>query len=218
MTTALVPTKRAQLKSYEKRITKALASFKAHREEIRECLGSIYDDALWEDDYKTFEAYCRKRWKISLSYAYEIIAWKRVVANFSAIAESGPANEAQARPLAGLPAPQQRKAFAAAKEAAGGEQPTAAQVQDAVDEIDQEMFDALDEADKIAAAKKKEERLANQSKDREKKTAAKVRAMALKGCTKHLRAAERAIRGQPEEVEVGLWIDGGLAALLGTKQ
>jgi hypothetical protein len=46
--------------------------------------GGLYEKAY---GHKSFETYCRERWNLSRSHAYELIDSARVVGNLSAIAD-----------------------------------------------------------------------------------------------------------------------------------
>ena len=85
--------------------------------------------------YGTFEDYCRERWAMARSTAYQMIDAAVVVGNLSAIADIVPITESQARPLASLPPAQQQEAWARAQEIArnDGGKITAAIVQLAVE-------------------------------------------------------------------------------------
>jgi hypothetical protein len=49
-----------------------------------------------------FEDYCRERWGMSRAYAYNVIDAAQVAVAMSAIADTAPANEGQARELVPL--------------------------------------------------------------------------------------------------------------------
>lgn len=76
----------------------------------------IRDERLYRLTYKTFEAYCRKRWNWGHSHAYRQIEAARVVANLSPMGDM-PENERQVRPLASLPPEAQREVWDAAVKA-----------------------------------------------------------------------------------------------------
>lgn len=73
--------------------------------EIGEALLAIRDEKLYRETHSTFEDYCWQRWKLKQSRAYQLIDAAEVIASLksSTIVEL-PKNEAQARPLAALPA------------------------------------------------------------------------------------------------------------------
>lgn len=94
-----------------------------------------------EAGYPTFEDYCARRFQISRGRAYQLVA---AAATTAALAEALPemstavdiplpTSERQVRPLASLEPEQQVEAWSQAVEAAGGSQPTAAQVEAAAD-------------------------------------------------------------------------------------
>jgi len=91
----------------------------------------IRDSRLYRIEYGTFEGYCLEKWKMSKRRANQLVSAASVV---EAISETGtivPTTESQARPLTKLPPEQQPVAWQAAVEKAGGEQPTAKQVEEA---------------------------------------------------------------------------------------
>jgi hypothetical protein len=67
----------------------------------------IRNQRLYRQSYATFEAYCRERWDLSRTYAYQLIGASEVVDEVAAVSDVVPANEAQVRPLVSLP-PEQR--------------------------------------------------------------------------------------------------------------
>jgi hypothetical protein len=99
--------------------------------EVGNALLEIREARLYKAEHATFEAYCQGKWGFSRFYAHRIIEAAKVSAVLLPIGNI-PTSEAQVRSLAGLPPDQQREAFAAAKESAGGEQPTGKQVEAAV--------------------------------------------------------------------------------------
>lgn len=92
----------------------------------------------WESiGYTSFEDYCRRKWNMSKQRANQLVSAASVV---EAIEKTTtmvvvPETERQARPLTKLPAEQQPAAWEKAVEKAGGEQPTAKQVEEAVVEV-----------------------------------------------------------------------------------
>jgi len=100
--------------------------------------------------YSTFEDYCERRWGISRRRGYQLVA---AAATVQALAEALPEmctdvhtddtarvaplpqREAQVRPLTPLPEPERVEAWTKAVETAGGGQPTARQVEDAVADV-----------------------------------------------------------------------------------
>lgn len=80
-------------------IEKGLSSFF----DVGTALLKIRDEKLYRIEFKTFEQYCKTRWQLAQSTAYQLVYGAEVVKNLksSAIAEL-PANEAQVRPLTTL--------------------------------------------------------------------------------------------------------------------
>src|SRR5262245_24888202 len=68
--------------------------------EVGMALAAIRSGALYREHFRSFGDYCRTRWGLSRPYAYQLMQAARVVANVSAIADTAPATESQARPLA----------------------------------------------------------------------------------------------------------------------
>jgi len=92
--------------------------------EVGQALLAIRDERLYRENHSTFEDYCRVRWALSRSRAYQFID----AAEVSTVVDV--ANEAQARELAGLPVETQCEVFAAAHEATEGK-PTASAIREA---------------------------------------------------------------------------------------
>lgn len=133
--TVLSEAEQRQLSKFETVIKSELQSFV----KVGNALLAIRDGKLYRGTHKTFKDYCRERWDISRSYAHRTIDAAEVVGNLSPIGNILPANESQARPLTRLKPEQQIEAWQQAVDDAGGEQPTATQVQKAADEIAPEM-------------------------------------------------------------------------------
>lgn len=93
----------------------------------------IRDSRLYRESHGTFEEYCKSKWGLKQSRAYQMIDAAKVSTNLkSSTNVELPQKESQARPLTKLPADQQAPAWEKAVEIAGGEQPTAKQVEEAV--------------------------------------------------------------------------------------
>jgi hypothetical protein len=88
----------------------------------------IRDQRLYRQSHATFEVYCRERWELSRTYAYQLVEASQVVDHVSAVSDVVPANEAQARPLASLPPERQVKVWQEAVETAPPSGITAAHV------------------------------------------------------------------------------------------
>jgi hypothetical protein len=99
--------------------------------DVGRALARIRDEKLYQETHATFEAYCRERWEFTRSYAHRLIGAAGVVANWQHELPP-PANEAQARELAKLPAEQQAEAWAEVVEAAPAGAVTAKLVADVV--------------------------------------------------------------------------------------
>ena len=83
--------------------------------------------------HTTFEAYCQERWKLSRQHVYRMIDACQIARDLSPIGDIAPTHETQLRPLKALPDPEARaEAWSEAVEDAGGDQPTAKQVEKAV--------------------------------------------------------------------------------------
>lgn len=124
-------TESARLVELEEVIEKGIGTFI----KVGEALSEIRDKRLYRVGFETFEEYCRVEWEMSKAYAFRAIAGAEVVKNLSPMGDTLPRNERQARPLATLPAAEQPKAWTKAVESANGAQPTAKQVETAVEEV-----------------------------------------------------------------------------------
>lgn len=131
--TELTTAERAELGRYEAVIKRGLDTFF----EVGNALAKIRDDRLYRGEYSTFEEYCRGRWEFTDRRARMLIDAAEVIGNL----ESGtvvpvmPTSERQARPLTKLEPSQQRVVWQEAVADAGGKQPTAAQVERAVERV-----------------------------------------------------------------------------------
>ncbi len=101
--------------------------------DVGQALMEIRNRRLYRGQYGNFEEYCRERWGFRRAHAYRMIEAAQVVANLSPIGDTLPANEAQARPLTGLPAEWQREVWQKAVETAPGGRVTAEHVQRVVE-------------------------------------------------------------------------------------
>lgn len=101
--------------------------------EVGNALLQIRDERLYKSDYDDFETYCRERWDMSKRHVNRLIESAEVMQNLGPIGLT-PSSESVARPLAALPAPVQRKAWAKAVETAEKpDKPTAKEVTAAVE-------------------------------------------------------------------------------------
>lgn len=121
--TALDTREAAALAEHEAAVERGLGTFL----DVGRALMAIRDDRLYRAEHRTFDAYCRSRWKLSPSRAYQFID----AAHVSTVVDV--ANEAQARELAPLlDEPEAlRDAWQQASDATGGK-PTAAAIRNVV--------------------------------------------------------------------------------------
>ena len=132
--TALTPDL-LDLMEHEKVIEQGLGTFL----DVGHALLAIRDGKKYRcAEYDTFEAYCKRRWDFSSSYARKLMSAAETVE----VLESGtivplsPVRETQVRPLAALKTDNAKaNAWSKAVEAADGAQPTARQVAKAVAEV-----------------------------------------------------------------------------------
>jgi hypothetical protein len=112
-------------------ITSGLQSFI----DVGDALADLRDGKLYREEYSTFEECCDAEFGITPSYARRLVAATGVIENLKSVPIGTiPENEAQARPLVGLPADKQAEAFKAAtdKAASEGRKVTGADVKAAV--------------------------------------------------------------------------------------
>lgn len=102
--------------------------------DVGEALMEIRDSKLYRVEHDTFEDYCKDKWHFTKTQANRLIGASIVAENLAPTGVKIP-TERQARPLTKLPAEQQPAAWSKAVEIAGGEQPTAKQVDQAVKEV-----------------------------------------------------------------------------------
>jgi hypothetical protein len=98
--------------------------------EVGKALAAIQQQRLYRGKYRSFEAYCRDRWQYGKSHAHRLIGAAEVIDHLSPIGDGLPLplNESQVRPLIGLEAEDQVKAWKAAVEQAAGKGITAKMV------------------------------------------------------------------------------------------
>lgn len=121
--------------------------------EVGKALADIRDGKLYIETHKTFKAYCQAKWGFTDRRARQLMSGAAVVENVESgttgsgslegvasgttkgeeIAQVMPSTERQTRPLAELPEDKQVDAWDDAVEDAGGQQPTAAQVEQAAE-------------------------------------------------------------------------------------
>jgi hypothetical protein len=128
----VVPKPEGRLAVCEEIIQKGMETFV----DVGKALAEIRDNKLYKGEYKTFEAYCLMRWAFTYRHANRLIASSEVIANLGPIGPISPTHEGQIRPLLALKDKvDQVKAWESAVTTAGGKNPTAQQVQIAVDKI-----------------------------------------------------------------------------------
>lgn len=100
-----------ELSQLEERVERGLRAFC----EAGLALRQIRDNRLYRESYDVFEDYCRDRWDLGKSYAYELIAAAEVQENLSGVPDAPRLTSvSQARPIAGLPPEQQVEVVQAA--------------------------------------------------------------------------------------------------------
>jgi len=128
---ALSPAEVQTLEQYEKIIEQGIKTFL----EVGHALMVIRDQRLYRQAYGTFEDYLRERWDLSRPRAYQLIHAAEVVDAVSTIVDIVPVNEAQARPLATLPAEQQSEVWREVVETAPPSGVTAKHVKETVKRV-----------------------------------------------------------------------------------
>jgi hypothetical protein len=123
---------REDLAALERVVEKGLNTFT----EVGLALMSIRDRHLYRGTHKTFEDYCRDRWMMTRHYANRLIQAHSVVVNLVPTGTKPPANERQARALAGLDPDDAAEALTEARETAAeeGRSVTAADIEEAARE------------------------------------------------------------------------------------
>ncbi len=112
----------------ERAIEKGLATFI----EVGSALAAIKDRGLYRETHSTFEDYCRERWGMSRSRAYQLMDAAEVAGTLSTMVDTPP-SERVARELAPLKAePEVLQAVMAEAVEKHGEKPTARQVREVV--------------------------------------------------------------------------------------
>lgn len=101
--------------------------------EVGDALATVRDEKLYQEQYETFESYCREQWGLERRHAYRLMDAAQVIENVSNWTQIVPATESQARPLTALEPEQQAEAWQRAVETAPNGKITAAHVQDVVD-------------------------------------------------------------------------------------
>lgn len=94
----------------------------------------IRDSKLYRQDYSTFEKYCKDRWELKQSRAYQLMDSVKVIRNLeSSTNVELPENEAQARPLTKLEPEAQREVWREVIETAEDNRISAAFIQEVID-------------------------------------------------------------------------------------
>jgi hypothetical protein len=133
--------------------------------EVGEALAHIRDNRLYRSRFHSFDSYCRFIWQYRKAHAYRLIAAAETMQVLSPIGDIAlPRNEAQVRPLRGLPADAVRIVWRKVLLRAGSKPVTATLVKQAVAEfkaglpkgdpgtlpdIPQQVIDAVRQADKL---------------------------------------------------------------------
>lgn len=105
--------------------------------EVGAALLEIRDSRLYQEQYGTFEEYCRERWGMVASRARQLIASAEVVENLKSVTTVTlfPDSERQARPLMGLPPEAQAQVWQQVVETAPEGKITGAYVQEVVERV-----------------------------------------------------------------------------------
>ena len=129
-----------ELQTLERVIERGLQTFR----EVGDALAKIDADELWKPEYPDFPTYLRERWGWSYVHGWRLITAAGIVSELLPIGNVFPQCESQVRHLARLEtAALRQQAWARAVEIADGKQPTQADVEEAVEEIEEELAAAL---------------------------------------------------------------------------
>ena len=139
METALTKTEKTELAKYEQIIADNLLSFYL----IGMALIAIKQKKLYRAEYGTFEAYASERWKLSKSYAYQLVNAAHIYQNLAELESKErklllPKNEVQIRSLAVLPKKMQQDIWLKAVEHSKGKDPTGREIKLLVDNLSTE--------------------------------------------------------------------------------
>lgn len=127
----LAPDEQRALEQHEAVIARGLQTFL----EVGEALASIRDDKLYRAGYATFDAYCRERWNIGRSRAYQLMGAAEIVREMSTQVDNPPTTEREARAVAQAEPADRPRVLDRADQLAGDAPRTAKHVQQAVAEI-----------------------------------------------------------------------------------
>lgn len=125
MTAILTASESSALAEHEAVIERGIQTFY----EVGIALAGIRDRKLYRAEHGTFEDYCKQRWQISRTRAYELMSAATVVSAIADTARTPPANEAQARELGRVPEPQRAEVWGETLARTDG-MPTAAAVRE----------------------------------------------------------------------------------------
>lgn len=118
----------SDLEQLETRIERGIKTFV----DVGMALAEIRERKLYRATHATFEDYCRERWGMARSTAYQFMDAAEVVENVRNCGQILPLNEAQARPLTSLPSDVQPLVWQVAVETAPDGKVTARHVKDTV--------------------------------------------------------------------------------------
>lgn len=167
MAQALTKQDKELLRKHEETIKTGLTNFF----EVGHALTEIRDRKLYLEGYANFKEYCEKRWDLGTRHAQRLMRSAEVYDNIkdqpgstnatnwshskdkngSKLPE--PETESQVRPLVGLEPEKQQEAWGIAVESANGHQPTAKQVETAVEIV----REPGDDTEQINADKKSQQ-------------------------------------------------------------
>lgn len=169
--------------------------------EVGTALLEIRDQQLYRGTHRTFPDYCRERWGFAKSQAYRLIMAAEVVQEIAGASPIGdvsgesetplPANEAQTRALAELPAGQRAAVWQEAVEQAEGAQPAAADVAALVEEAQA----ALPAETQLRVIAQEEEQILRRAAGRASRDERSGRTKRLERIAYHLRQAVRLVTG-----------------------
>ena len=100
--------------------------------EVGAALAEVRDSKLYREKYDTFADYCRDRWAMGKSRAYQLIEASGTAGRLSTMVDISPLRERQVRPVTRLPVEEQPVAWQEAVQMANGGQPTVQQVEEVV--------------------------------------------------------------------------------------
>jgi hypothetical protein len=178
---ALTKTEVKELAVAEEIIGRGLKAFW----EVGSALLAVRDGRLYREKYKSFDDYCRARWSMGKSRAYQLIAASEVVSGLSTTVDApAPSTERQTRPLSGLPAETRREVWA---EASANGQPTAARVE----ELAAKALASMSAEKQLEVARTEEARILDRAAVRDKAEAGESRSARLERIADHINKARR---------------------------